>query len=123
MWFWLGVPNQRACGASPTSEKTRPWNFGPCTLCVLSFFVVFFSIFFDVWSAIIVLYPSITPFYGPEPSAKFVKEILPPSAGEVPKYKQKSGAGITAKTPNVKKRLVAESSSSIFQNPTNSDPL
>ena len=35
--FELGVPNQRACGASPTSEKTRPWNFGPCTLCILSF--------------------------------------------------------------------------------------
>ena len=39
--FELGVPNQRACGASLTSEKTRPWNFGPCTLCILSFFVAF----------------------------------------------------------------------------------
>ena len=39
--FELGVPNQRACGASPTSKKTRPWNFGPCTLCILLFVVAF----------------------------------------------------------------------------------
>ena len=38
--FELGVPNQRACGASPTSAKTRPWNFGPCTLCILSFLLL-----------------------------------------------------------------------------------
>ena len=28
-----------ACGASATSEKTRPWNFGACILCILSIFV------------------------------------------------------------------------------------
>ena len=28
--FQLGVPNQRACGASATSETTRPWMFGAC---------------------------------------------------------------------------------------------
>ena len=39
--FQFGVPNEHACGASPTSEKTRPWNFGACTLCVLPNFVVF----------------------------------------------------------------------------------
>ena len=27
-----------ACGASATSEKTRPWNFGACILWILSFF-------------------------------------------------------------------------------------
>ena len=25
-----------ACGASKTAEKTRPWNFGACTFCVLT---------------------------------------------------------------------------------------
>ena len=45
MRFWyvyeLGVPNQRACGASPTSEKTRPWIFGAGILCILLIFVTF----------------------------------------------------------------------------------
>ena len=30
-----------ACGASATSEKTRPWNSGVCILCILSIFVDF----------------------------------------------------------------------------------
>ena len=37
----VGVPNQHACGASPTSEKTRPWIFGACILCISSIFVTF----------------------------------------------------------------------------------
>ena len=30
-----------ACGASATSEKTRPWISGACILCILSIFVYF----------------------------------------------------------------------------------
>jgi hypothetical protein len=30
-----------ACGASATSEKTRPWIFGACILWILSIFVDF----------------------------------------------------------------------------------
>ncbi len=33
-----------ACGASATSEKTRPWIFGACILWILSFFVDFIEI-------------------------------------------------------------------------------
>ena len=29
-----------ACGASATSEKTRPWNFGTCILCFLSIVLI-----------------------------------------------------------------------------------
>ena len=29
-----------ACGASATSEKTRPWNFGVCILRILSFLTI-----------------------------------------------------------------------------------
>ena len=36
-----GVPNQHACGASATSEKTDPWNFGACIFRVLSIFGTF----------------------------------------------------------------------------------
>ena len=40
-YFQLGVPNQRACGASATSEKTRPWNFGACfNMFIYVFFVL-----------------------------------------------------------------------------------
>ena len=40
----LGSPGRvrvccAACGASEPSEKTRPWNLGACTLCVLLLFV------------------------------------------------------------------------------------
>ena len=42
----LGSPSRvrvccAACGASEPSEKTRPWNFGACTLCVLRFLLFF----------------------------------------------------------------------------------
>ena len=45
----LGSPSRvrvccAACGASEPSEKTRPWNFGACTLCVLLNFLAFQSI-------------------------------------------------------------------------------
>ena len=45
----LGVPNQRACGASPTPEKTRPWIFGAGILCILLIFV-FWGVIFEVWN-------------------------------------------------------------------------
>ena len=34
-YFGLGGPTQHASSASVTSERTRPWIFGICTLCVL----------------------------------------------------------------------------------------
>jgi hypothetical protein len=40
-YFYFGVLNTRACGASATSEKRPPWNFGACILCILSICVAF----------------------------------------------------------------------------------
>jgi hypothetical protein len=34
-----GASVAAACRASPTSEKTRPCNFGACTFCILLIFV------------------------------------------------------------------------------------
>jgi hypothetical protein len=39
-WYFLVcVPNARACFTD--LRKARPWHFGSCTLCILSFFVTF----------------------------------------------------------------------------------
>jgi hypothetical protein len=41
-YLWLGVSNEHACGAMPTSEKTSPWTFGPFVLYVLGQFCRFY---------------------------------------------------------------------------------
>jgi hypothetical protein len=43
-FFWLGVPNPRACGASTTSENLAPgfWSVSLCIVCIFCVFLLFF---------------------------------------------------------------------------------